>query len=85
MPTQPETPVEALNLQAYEQWLREDITLKFFATLNKRSIELLKAAARNAGRTGVDNAIEHNNLVKAAELLFILETYEHPSKYPFPN
>jgi hypothetical protein len=85
MPAKPETPTEAINFQAYEQWLSQDITQKLFGTLNKRSIDLLKAAARNAGRTGVDNAIEHNNLVKAAELLFILETYEHPSKYPFPN
>lgn len=84
-PATMEAPAEALQLQAYEFWLKEEETKRFFAALRARKVSIMDAAARNAGRTGPQNAFEHNNLVKASELLYILETYEHPSSYPFPS
>jgi hypothetical protein len=78
----PDTNAEAIAFGQYREWLEHPQTKMFFAQLEHDRLHVLNLASTQAINTSVDNAKEHNNLVRAYTYLKIIETYARSSKYP---
>lgn len=64
-------------------WLQLPQTRRFIAALRALKQEWQDSASKSSVITQIGNAKEHNQNVKAAAVLHILETYADPTTYPY--
>lgn len=67
----------------HASWLRDPSTQKFFCALLARKQELQDKATEASIIDNGDKR-EHKNLVRSAELKYLLETYARTDQYPYP-